>query len=741
MALEEKDLELINQEENVLKETFTSLLDQEKEGAKRLSAESSRARSLTSELVTARRVEDKVQLASDEAVAHKLRDMKGEDNSTIATLIERPYFGRIILEETANGRPRTVEYKIGYHANPDCRIIDWRKAPLSKLFYEYKEGDHYCEEILGQEREGRVSLRHTVEVKRDDLLQLSSGRGTFRKSVKGWELASGPEARRIGSKPNELPNVLSLITAEQFRAITEEATTAVIIQGVAGSGKTTVALHRLAWLLHGENSSLKPIDCQVLVKTQTLHRYISGALPSIGVTGVPISSFSDWAGKMISSWRNILGLPALKFLNDAVPYSLSRLKFSQGLLSAIEEELIKRSAEVIRDIDAAVPWTELPPGAKQLWDTLRGTDGKTLSIVLALKNSLYDATHKIPASNPKGAALSAALKTIDGILVKFGRVENHLLSTLISYRRILELDETKLIDAEMIHAYRVRIESCINKGEFDSGDEALLLFILISLLGGPINEKGKAFRFGHIVLDEAQDFSAVHYAIIMVCINGPKDLTLVGDIAQSLEEGNTFPGWEKLRQYWHLSDESSRFISLAVAHRSTLPIMRLADHALGEARTHEGRPGKAPRYVRFKRSSDGMKRIIEWLSEVRRRYPTTLTAVITGSREQSKMAHSLLAPTFGNEVRIGDSESLTFESGIAVIDAKSAKGLEFYAVLIWNPTDTEYPDTELGRRYLYTAMTRAEEHLLIVSWDKPSRLLPATSSPLVRGEDYTIDET
>jgi len=739
MPAEPRDLELIAKEEECLQRTYESLLVQHKESASKLGSEAIRARELTSELVNARRAEDKIQLASDEAVSHRLRDMRDEDKDAIKNLIERPYFGRIVLEETVNGKAKNLEYKIGYHANTECRIIDWRKAPLSKLYYEYKEGDAFCEEIQGQEREGRVALRHTVNVVRDDLQSLTNGRGSFRKNGKSWEMVSGPEIRRSATRPNELPNVLSLITAEQFRAITEEATTAVIIQGIAGSGKTTVALHRLAWLLHSDNSPLKPSECQVLVKTQTFHRYISSALPTIGVTGVPINSFADWAIKLISNWRNTIGIAPLKFNPAAIPSSLTRVKLSPALLQVLDQTIAQLDKAVMSEIERSTPWAELPAGARQLKDNLYSSGAKSLSILLALKNSFTEATTKIPANHPRAAQLHATIKIFGDLLHKFGRVEEIILRSLREPEAILEADRTKLLDKSLIKTCEEALIKSISAGELASGDEALALHILLSLVGGPINEKGKGFRYGHIVLDEAQDFASVHYSAIMASVNGPKDLTLIGDVAQRLDDGGHFPGWDELRKYWEVTAEESRFVTLSVAHRSTLPIMRLADHALGEARTTEGRTGKAPRYLKFKRNSQAMTRMIEWLMEVRKRFPTTLTAVLTGSRDQAKLAHSLLEPSFGNEIRLGDSENLTFDAGIAVLDTKSAKGLEFFAVLLWNPTESEFEDTDLGRRLLYTAITRAEEHLMIVTWDRPTPLLPRVDSNLVRGEDYTVE--
>ena len=98
----------------------------------------------------------------------------------------------------------------------------------------------------------------------------------------------------------------------------------------------------------------------------------------------------------------------------------------------------------------------------------------------------------------------------------------------------------------------------------------------------------------------------------------------------------------------------------------------------------------------------------------------------------------MLRPTFGAGVRLGDAYSFSFEEGILVTDVRQVKGLEFFSVLLWNPSSQAYPASELGQNLLYVAVTRAEDNLCIVSWNRAAKALPVFgASKLVRSVDMT----
>jgi DNA helicase IV len=260
------------------------------------------ARDLTSQIVAATRDEDKAALASDEAVAHGLTALRKDKSQGLDSLEEQPYFARVVTEELSEaGDVKEVEFRLGTASFPAQRIIDWRKAPISKLYYDFKEGDEFSETIQGREREGMIKLRRSYHGRRSVLNIIETPRGTLVVQNGRWKVKDGGEPlSRTSGHDGHLPPILSLITADQFELITKDAKKPIVIQGIAGSGKTTVALHRLAWLLHEDNSNAKAGKCLVVMQSPSLKAYVDTTLPELKIHGVPIRTFQQWAGKLVT---------------------------------------------------------------------------------------------------------------------------------------------------------------------------------------------------------------------------------------------------------------------------------------------------------------------------------------------------------------------------------------------------------------------------------------------------------
>jgi DNA helicase IV len=168
--------------------------------------------------------------------------------------------------------------------------------------------------------------------------------------------------------------------------------------------------------------------------------------------------------------------------------------------------------------------------------------------------------------------------------------------------------------------------------------------------------------------------------------------------------------------------------------------MRFADAIQRRTTVTEGRPGRKPIWFATKHESKGFQSAVSWLQKAIERYPNAITAVLCPSDREARMVHSLLTPTFGSAVRLGDSHSFSFDDGILVTSIAQVKGLEFMNVLVWNPSDRYYPDSQAARNALYIAVTRAEENVCLVTWKRPSPALPHIFSKLVRGIDLDIEE-
>ena len=138
-------------------------------------------------------------------------------------------------------------------------------------------------------------------------------------------------SRGYHSREKRLPSILSLITREQYEMITTDSDRPVVIQGSAGSGKTTVALHRLGWLLHEENSKAQAQNTRVIVMNKSLQAYVCATLPSMGISGVETVTFNSWALSIIRHATNGRAF----FKSRELPRFIEEIKFSEGVLAAL----------------------------------------------------------------------------------------------------------------------------------------------------------------------------------------------------------------------------------------------------------------------------------------------------------------------------------------------------------------------------------------------------------------------
>lgn len=298
------------------------------------------ARQLTAELVGCSRAEDMVQLASDEAVAHGLSRLRSTLSGNYGTLAKQPYFARVVTHEDG----KEVEFSLGTSSFPNQRIVDWRKAPISQLYYNYAQGDAFDEIIQGRERRGIIKLRRGYQGEHDVLQAIELPEGIIRLQDGEWIFEEHDAlTSRSAGHDGHLPPILSLITREQFDLISRASDRPVIIQGIAGSGKTTVALHRLAWLLHDDNSDAAPHRCMVVVFNRALKVYIETTLPELGIDGVAIRTYHQWLGTIAAEF------------GGGQPYS--------DVVQCRESEQFKSSPICVSEINRYVmQFPTLPPG-------------------------------------------------------------------------------------------------------------------------------------------------------------------------------------------------------------------------------------------------------------------------------------------------------------------------------------------------------------------------------------------
>ena len=249
-----------------------------------------------------------------------------------------PYFGHLRLDEGGRQRDVLVGARSFVEPGGGVQIVDWRNAPISRLFYRYEEGDAYEERLGDRLVEGEILARRTVAIVDAELRRVASPQGTFSRDIRSgqWRETATRQARLqiardgsaaeiVGQAPviprrdalppppaasrgklgfddtgsrgpdRHLPAIAALIDPRQFELITQPSSGLIAIQGSAGSGKTTIGLHRIAYLAFAEPRRFKPERMLVIVYQRALAAYVSRVLPSLDVEGVPVKTFAGWA--------------------------------------------------------------------------------------------------------------------------------------------------------------------------------------------------------------------------------------------------------------------------------------------------------------------------------------------------------------------------------------------------------------------------------------------------------------
>lgn len=704
MELSEEDKKLIEEEEALFYRTIESLCEELPQvRASKISANQA-ARELTSQMVNEWNPEERQPLVSDEAVAHKITDIRKETDQTLMELIEEPYFGRVVTDEDDG---REVAFLIGKKSNIEAGIVDWRNGPISALYFNYQQGEEFFEEINERERSGRIKLRRSYRVEGGRLVQIDTPDGVFHidSSGQGWQKLdidveiAAHKSRNIGSSDKKLPNILSLITKDQFEMITTDPDRPVIIQGSAGSGKTTVALHRLAWLLHEGNSYCSPQKTRVLVMNKSLQIYVDSTLPSLGIHDVETSTFNSWALSIIRKVTK--GKSHFKFHN--LPDFVEKIKFSEEILAAISGQVKKQTERTDQWIRANFSrW----PHLIKKWD-----DGREGAILPRIRNFAHEAKGaKLPEKESRQIILS--------VRSLLGKMEDYIndIYDLMADSDLLRahLKPDRKLDYHLDYL-KQQTEKNRKYKNLDYFDMSLILCNIQMKNGGLPGKNGDITTLDHLVVDEAQDFGPVEFAVMMNAVKDKHNMTIVGDVSQKILFSRRFIGWEKIIN--NLNLDESDLIRLEVSFRCTAEIMTLANRVAGNPKKVDGRPGPPPAFQNVGNRDDLLETIANWLQVCQSTGPNKLIALICRYPKQAMELKEDLEEILPKEsgLRLGRRDQFSFEPGVIVTNVHQVKGLEFDAVCIVEPSEENYPLTRSeSRNLLYVGITRAEDELMLI---------------------------
>jgi DNA helicase-2/ATP-dependent DNA helicase PcrA len=694
-----------------------------------------------------------------------------------------PYFGRMILEEDERKREILIGRSTFLDPKTGVRIVDWRDAPVSRVYYRYEEGDDYDEIFGDREVEGEVLLRRNLSITGGKLRRIGSPQGTFRRSrgdvwrrvaeqatklSGGQGVAMRPESHhRLGQlgigedelrEDKHLSEITALIDPRQFELISRPTSGLVVIQGGAGSGKTTIGLHRLAYLAFQDPERFRDDRMLVIVFNDALVRYISHVLPALGVNEVPVLTFQRWAEQQRR--RHIPKLTT-RYMDDT-PTHVVRMKKHPAMLRAIDQYVSELTERVESEITAEIRETEAEPVVMRRW---RGTAAEPLGVRIEVLSQWLQDRHGDGKDVPLGIQHTLgrifhrwSLRTRDVVTAwadlltdqqrladTFARWAPDALSdTQLEWAhawcsrhstRTLMAYEDSFEDEEEQHSHSVGVDG-VEENEpaaLDREDDALLLR-LHQTLSGPLSGRQGVLKYSHIFVDEAQDMSPVELAVVLDTSAEQRSVTLAGDIAQKLHLDNGFTDWRHVLE--ELKLDHIQIEPLKLSYRSTHEILDFATEILGPLRNEVS--GEATRYgapvelFQFGGSGEAVGFLSEALRSLVSSEPLSSVAIITRYPEQADLYYTgLRHGEVPNLRRIADQD-FPFRPGVDVTDVRQVKGLEFDYVVIVECNRSTFPADDETRHLLHIAATRAAHQLWVFSTGQPSVLLPEA---LVRNFD------
>lgn len=652
----------------------------------------------------------------------------------------KPYFGRIVFRDETLGKEESLYIGKGgiSRDNTNWIVVDWR-APVANAYYENGLGKCSYTAPGGRELPIDLQLKRTYEIEAGRLLDY------FDTEV----IANDDLLMKYLSKNKEavLGEIVATIQKEQNEIIRKSPYHNVIVQGVAGSGKTTVAMHRISYILYNYKERFRPEDFYIVGSNRILLNYITGVLPDLDVYGVKQMTmeqlfirllYEDWDEKKYRV-KPVSGRPP--FVKGTEEWFLDLEAFIRRLeLRVIRQDSVwlepRRFVEGLQD------------GKNGVYDR-REEDKKAGIPSCRVKLVEGEAVGRYIAGNPTVSVQSKINMLNDRLAVK---IKDEFLGKGVKYTE----EEKKAI----LKAYRGYYGPAKWKGsiyelygnflaeqrekgmDVEAPTDAFDVYDLaaLALLYKWVKETEVISEAHHVVIDEAQDFGMMAYRALHACIRDCT-YTVMGDVSQNIHFGYGLGDWEALRRLL-LPDPMDSFGLLKKSYRNTVEISDFATSILrhGSFPIYPVEPiirhGKAVAVEECKDASDDTLagRAAEICRDWQSRGYDTIAVVCRDGRS-AKHTAALLSRHIS--ILESDLEKADFGSGILVLPVEYTKGLEFDAVLIWNPTREDYPVDDGDARLLYVAATRALHELHVLCRDSLTGLIadPAPDRPMTSPGD------
>lgn len=596
----------------------------------------------------------------------------------LTKILAIPYYGRIdFLEKKENSKVMPIYIGIHTFYDPESRatlIHDWR-APVSSMFYDHELGEAGYRSPSG-EIKGVISLKRQYRIRGGKMEFMIESALTVHDDILQKELSSNAD--------DKMKNIVATIQREQNRIIRNEDIRTLIIQGVAGSGKTSIALHRIAYLLYTFRDSISSKDILIISPNKVFSDYISNVLPELGEETVPETSMEQILSGVLEhkyKYQTYFGL-VNELLEKPSSSLINRIayKASFGFISELDKFILHIENTYFKAADVKLT--------------------KYITIPAPFIEEQYLRFNRYPIRRRFDAMADYML---DMLKIQYT-------FTVTTTGRNLLKKEIRLMFAgnNDIQVYKDFFKWTNNPGMFkmrkghtlEYSDLAPLAYLHLALEGNG----NQPFRVKHLLIDEMQDYSPIQYKVIQKLF--PCRKTVLGDAGQSVN-----PYGSSTAETIQKSLTASEIMKLCKSYRSTFEITDFAQKIHPNAELEPvARHGEKPQILQFGSAVEELSGIMGLISTYRKSGYKSLGIICKTEQQARKMADML--KSYANDISFLSSQSSAFVQGIVITSAHMAKGLEFDEVIIPQTDERNYR-SEIDKSMLYVAVTRAMHRLTL----------------------------
>ena len=586
----------------------------------------------------------------------------------------KPYFASIVFKDD-EGKIFNIYISLTYLKDGELKNIlyDWR-SPICSLFYDYETGP--CEyKAPGGIYKGELKRKRQYKIENNQLVGVFDTSLNINDEVLQEVLAT--------ESSDKMKNVVNTIQQEQNKVIRNLEDNNLIVQGIAGSGKTTVALHRIAFLLY-RLERLSSNNILIFSPNNIFTEYISDVLPSLGESNTLQTTFNDYMSYFLNEYKDVE-----TFTNFVARYYKYQDEYPELIKYKQSDEIIKDLDDYLEDyissckITDSIVENEINKVSKEELNEMLNYKYNRLPLferIEEMSKRLSQNCYK--GSNKKAKTFGKLIKEVSNFKKDYKEIyKNFWLSPYCKH---------KLPEAF--------INSFINQKVINYEDALLFTYLKGNLQGFMYEGNIK-----QVVIDEAQDYNRLQYIIISKIFK-KADFTILGDINQNI---NPYYAYKTLEDLKDIFKGETKYLELLKTYRSSPEIIEYTNKILNLNHVNAIRKTNNKPVIIRKDVEDLKQSILTDIRTLQEQYKST--AIITKDNREAEKIYELLKDDI--EISLVDANSKKFQKNLIIIPAYTSKGLEFDSVIIYNDRSNSYKANE--RNLLYVACTRCQHELYI----------------------------